>query len=138
MLLNESCEHPIFRQSYPLCANMISTWYMLERWPQFVTFLIPVTVQPSDTERRCYRESRAQSSISFLKDLLGGKMLFIQATPFNESPVSAEFNIEGLADAIKPLRAACGWLDTNASTRQPGTATREPQKAGSTLQRQSS
>jgi type VI secretion system protein VasI len=49
------------------------------------------------------------NSISFIKSLFGGSTLFIRATPFNQSSVSAEFNISGLQEAIKPLSKACGW-----------------------------
>lgn len=49
------------------------------------------------------------SSIPFVKSMFGGENLVVRITPFNESPVTAQFQISGLEDAIKPLRAACGW-----------------------------
>lgn len=48
-------------------------------------------------------------AIPFAKELFGGETMFVRAVPFNESPIDAEFNIEGLANAIGPLRKACGW-----------------------------
>jgi len=32
-----------------------------------------------------------------------------QITPYGENPVMATFDIQGLKEAIKPLRKACGW-----------------------------
>lgn len=49
------------------------------------------------------------AAIPFAKELFSGEAMFVRAVPFNESPVEAEFNIKGLADAIRPLRKACGW-----------------------------
>jgi type VI secretion system protein VasI len=49
------------------------------------------------------------SAIPFAKELFGGTSLYVRATPYNENPVEAEFNIAGLDEAIKPLREACRW-----------------------------
>lgn len=51
------------------------------------------------------------NSVPFIRDLFGGSILFVRATPYNESAVSSEFNITGLQDAITPLRRACGWTN---------------------------
>lgn len=48
-------------------------------------------------------------SIPFIKQLFGGSTLLVQATPFSESAITFSLNIEGLEEAIKPLRAACNW-----------------------------
>jgi len=45
----------------------------------------------------------------FIKDILTGEILFVRATPYNESPVDLAFNIKGLHEAIKPLSEACDW-----------------------------
>lgn len=37
------------------------------------------------------------------------EVLLVRFTPYNQSPVTAEFDISGLKNAIKPLREACGW-----------------------------
>lgn len=48
-------------------------------------------------------------SIPFIKEMLGRERMFVRATPFSDSTVSAEYNISGLDEAIKPLREACNW-----------------------------
>lgn len=50
-----------------------------------------------------------RSSISFLKEMLTSSNLVAQTTPYNESPVTAIFDISGLGNAIKPLRETCNW-----------------------------
>ncbi|MFN0113872.1 MAG: type VI secretion system-associated protein TagO [Paracoccaceae bacterium] len=49
------------------------------------------------------------SAIPFIKELFGGKRLLMRFTPFNESPVTAEFDISGLEEAIASLRKECSW-----------------------------
>ncbi|AMO78045.1 hypothetical protein PcP3B5_46530 [Pseudomonas citronellolis] len=49
------------------------------------------------------------TAIPFIKRLFGKNLLTVRITPFNESPVTTQFQISGLEEAIKPLRAACGW-----------------------------
>lgn len=49
------------------------------------------------------------SSIPFTKAMFGGNKLTVRITPFNESPITAQFQISGIEDAIQPLRSACGW-----------------------------
>lgn len=53
--------------------------------------------------------------VPLIKEMFNSSTLFVRATPYNESSVTAEFNISGLKEAIKPLRAACGWADTAPS-----------------------
>ncbi len=48
-------------------------------------------------------------SIPFIKSMLGGKEMIVRFTPFSSSPVTAKFEIDGLDEAIKPLRKECGW-----------------------------
>lgn len=47
--------------------------------------------------------------IPFLKEMLTSPKLVAQVTPYNESPLTAIFNTEGLENAIKPLRETCSW-----------------------------
>ncbi|WP_370979461.1 type VI secretion system-associated protein TagO [Agaribacterium sp. ZY112] len=47
--------------------------------------------------------------IPFLKEMLSENKLVAQVTPYNESPVTAVFDISGLQNAIKPLRETCAW-----------------------------
>ncbi len=75
-------------------------------------------VDEKSAKRRNFRESNDNSvlglwggatSIPFIKEIMGGKNLYVEALPFSDSTVSGEFNISGLDNAIKPLRAACHW-----------------------------
>lgn len=50
-----------------------------------------------------------ETAIPFLKELLGRKRLSARMAPYAEDPVAAEFNLTGLAAAIRELRAECGW-----------------------------
>lgn len=49
------------------------------------------------------------NAISFLKQMLESNKLIAQVTPYNENPVTAIFNTNGLVNAIKPLRETCNW-----------------------------
>ena len=50
-----------------------------------------------------------ETSIKFIKQLLDKNKFFIRVVPYNEKPVYATFDLSGLNEAIKPLRAVCGW-----------------------------
>lgn len=47
--------------------------------------------------------------IAFIKQLLNADRLVAQVTPYDESPVTAIFDLTGLTNAIHPLQEACGW-----------------------------
>lgn len=47
--------------------------------------------------------------IVFLRELLEVDRLVAQVTPYNDSPVTAIFNLAGIANAIQPLRETCEW-----------------------------
>lgn len=49
------------------------------------------------------------SAIAAIKPLLEAQTLRIRATPFAGRPHELEFTVAGLDEAIKPLRASCGW-----------------------------
>jgi type VI secretion system protein VasI len=49
------------------------------------------------------------NSVAQVTRMLSAKTLLVGLTPFNASPVSFSFDLEGLATAIEPLREACGW-----------------------------
>ena len=51
----------------------------------------------------------AKKNISFIKKLMKHETLLTQITPYGENPVMTTFDIQGLKEAIKPLRKACGW-----------------------------
>lgn len=48
-------------------------------------------------------------AIPFIKQMLGGQTMVTRFTPYNDSPVTAEFNISGLDKAIIALREQCKW-----------------------------
>lgn len=50
-----------------------------------------------------------REAIPFIKKLFGHDRLLVQVTPFSSASVTAEFDISGLEEEIKPLRQACGW-----------------------------
>lgn len=52
---------------------------------------------------------RGGSAIPFIRQLLNKKAMVVRATPFSESPMTIEFNISNLENAIKPLAEACNW-----------------------------
>ena len=47
------------------------------------------------------------NALPFIRELMAGERLYVQATPLSENPVDAEFPIAGLPEAIKPLQDAC-------------------------------
>ena len=51
----------------------------------------------------------APSPIGFIRDLMKHEKLLIQTTPYGANRVTAEFHVDGLKNAIKPLQEACGW-----------------------------
>lgn len=52
---------------------------------------------------------RGDGAVPFIKRLLGSKRLLVEVTPFGARPVLAEFPVEGVEEAVAPLRKACGW-----------------------------
>lgn len=51
----------------------------------------------------------APKAIGFIKSLFDHDKLLAQVTPYGDSPVRTSFEIAGLKESIKPLRAACNW-----------------------------
>ncbi len=49
------------------------------------------------------------SAIDLIRRLVKADKLVAQVTPYSESPVTAVFDIRGLAEAVKPLQTTCGW-----------------------------
>jgi len=52
---------------------------------------------------------QGDKAVPFVKRLLSAKRLLVETTPFGARPVLAEFPVEGLNEAVAPLRKACGW-----------------------------
>lgn len=63
----------------------------------------------ASTDNRALGLWSGNRSIPVIKQMLDGETLLVRFTPFNESPVTARFNISGLNNAISPLREACHW-----------------------------
>ncbi len=49
------------------------------------------------------------SAIPLIKSMFGKDAMLVRATPYSESPITVEFPVSGLEEAIGPLREACGW-----------------------------
>ncbi|MDR5857933.1 hypothetical protein FZZ93_02510 [Halomonas eurihalina] len=49
------------------------------------------------------------NSIPVIKRMFGHDTLTVRATPYSQSPITTQFPITGLEDAIQPLREACHW-----------------------------
>jgi len=48
-------------------------------------------------------------NVEFMKELMAADRLVLQVTPYNQSPITAVFDLAGLPNAMKPLREDCGW-----------------------------
>jgi type VI secretion system protein VasI len=48
-------------------------------------------------------------SIPLIKKMFGKRRMIIRAVPYGESPFTATFPIEGVEEAVKPLRLQCNW-----------------------------
>jgi type VI secretion system VasI family protein len=68
-------------------------------------------------------------AIPFIRSLFGHDRLLVRVTPYGDSPQTAVFNIEGLAEAAGPLMAACHWQAQTATGSQNQTATGSQKKA---------
>src|SRR5690606_25621483 len=49
------------------------------------------------------------SPIPLLKRMLSAERLVLQTTPYNENPITAVFELEGIQDALAPIAETCGW-----------------------------
>ncbi|QHJ77040.1 MAG: hypothetical protein [Bacteriophage sp.] len=48
-------------------------------------------------------------SIPLIKKMFSHEKMVVEITPYRKTPVTMEFSISGLEEAIKPLRQACKW-----------------------------
>ncbi|MFC0285806.1 type VI secretion system-associated protein TagO [Kaistia hirudinis] len=48
-------------------------------------------------------------TIPLIRSMLDNETMLVRMTPYSESAMEMEFDIRGLAAAVKPLQAACGW-----------------------------
>lgn len=51
----------------------------------------------------------APGPIDLIRQMAKADRLVLQATPYNESPVTAVFNLQGIGEAIAPIANECGW-----------------------------
>lgn len=49
------------------------------------------------------------SDISFIKKMMKHQQLVTEVTPFGQRPVTAEFDLSELTEAVQPIREACKW-----------------------------
>lgn len=81
---------------------------------------VPLTYRIDKEEAKTVRLTESNSheslgwwsgstAIPFIKDLIGKEQLYVRAMPYNESLVDGTFELDGLEQAIKPLREACHW-----------------------------
>ena len=68
-----------------------------------------VTSMDASTDGQAIGLFSGGRSIPFAKRLMGKKSLIVRVTPYNQSPITVEFPLEGLSEAIEPLRASCNW-----------------------------
>lgn len=51
----------------------------------------------------------SRDSISLIRKMAEADSLVLQTTPYNESPVTAIFDLSGLSEAVRPLTETCHW-----------------------------
>jgi len=56
-----------------------------------------------------YRELNDKKTTDLIKTLLNKQKYFVLVTPNGETPLNATFSLDGLEQAIEPLRQACEW-----------------------------
>lgn len=49
------------------------------------------------------------NNVYFIKKLMKHRKLLVQTVPYGANPVMTTFQLDGLNEAIKPLRKACHW-----------------------------
>ena len=49
------------------------------------------------------------AALDFITSLSKAKKLVAQVTPYSESPITAIFDLNGILNAVKPLKDACNW-----------------------------
>lgn len=55
------------------------------------------------------QETFKRQPINVLKLMLEAESFVAQITPYNESPVTAIFEITGMPEAIADIRETCSW-----------------------------
>ncbi len=96
-------------------SNKTEAWVS---WNDFMgTDAVSVTYRVGDEEAKKYKwglstDNKAtyiEKPIPLLKQMMVTNKFIAQATPYNESPITAIFDTQGMENALKPLRETCGW-----------------------------
>ena len=61
-----------------------------------------------DTRRALYIGS-SEESIPFIKEMFGHDKMLVQIQDYEGKPLTMRFSINGLEEAIKPVRQKCNW-----------------------------
>lgn len=61
------------------------------------------------TDNRALGLWSSDDAIALATELMAAEQLYVRATPMSESPVGMTFDLDGLEEALAPLRAACAW-----------------------------
>lgn len=77
--------------------------YQLDDQPPRVADMV------AGTDSRSLGFWSGDAAIPFLRELVGKARLAVKMTPYAEDPVSASFDLGGMAEAIAPVREECGW-----------------------------
>ena len=78
---------------------------------------IEYRVDQRPMKKRNFRESTDNKAlglwrgggIPFMKELEGGQKLVLRVTPYNESAQEMEFDIRGINEVVRQVRAECKW-----------------------------
>ena len=85
----------------------------LEFLEDYITVLTRFDRHPAEKNRWSLSTDKkaifAPGGVSWAHEIAGAQKLFVRFTPTRESPVSATFQLKGSAEAMRPLRKACGW-----------------------------
>ncbi len=61
------------------------------------------------TDNRALGLWNGRRSIPVIKSMFDGEKLTLRFTPYNENPITATFNIQGVENAVAELRETCNW-----------------------------
>ncbi|MGC6513268.1 MAG: type VI secretion system-associated protein TagO [Myxococcota bacterium] len=97
------------------CLSGKTTLYI--NWNDYLGSEAHVTIRVGDAKARRsewsistdHKSTFAPRPMALLGEMWTADRFVAQVTPYNESPVTAEFNIGGLSDAVTALSANCRW-----------------------------
>ncbi len=87
--------------------------WSLELFEDYITVLTRFDKQPAQKNRWGLSTDDeaifAPGNVFWERKIAESQKLFVRITPTGKSPVDATFNLKGAAEAMRPLREACGW-----------------------------